>query len=447
MANLKEDDIDAEARPGLSLQRNFGWALGGSVIYAACQWAMIVAFAKFGNTVMVGQFSLGLAIATPIIMFTNLQLRSVQATDAVRQYSFAEYLGLRTTMTSVAMLCITLVALTGNYERTTAKIIVAVGCAKCLETLSDVIYGLFQSRDRLDQTGKSMILRGALSVIGLGVSLYLTRNAFWSVVVLAATWLFVLVSYDFRRGRRFVEGAGISDLRWLIDRPRHWFERQWRLIRLSLPLGIVMTLAALNQSVPRYFIHAHMGEHQLGIFSALSYTTVAVTLVADSLGASATPRLSRLFASGQISSFRLLLGRLAAFGLILGSAAWLAAKIAGASVLTIFYNAEYAAHADVFVRLMSAAGISAFAALLTYGITSARNFRIQVPIYALVLCSNALGCMLWVPSFGLAGAASAVMLASIVQVTAFSIVALCLFTSGQNAVSTKSAEYDLTISL
>lgn len=241
--------------------------------------------------------------------------------------------------------------------------------------------------------------------------------------------------------------VGHSNLSGFMERPQYWFRRQWKLIRLSLPLGIVMTLAAFNQSVPRYFIHAHMGERELGIFSALSYTTVSVALVADALGASATPRLSRLFAAGQMSAFKALMTRLAGIGLVLGAGAWLAAKLMGPALLTVLYSSEYAVHSDVFVRLMSAAGISAFAALLMYGITSARNFRIQVPIYLLVVCSNALGCMLWVRSSGLAGAASAVMLASVVQVTAFSAAAAWLFISKAKTIVAQSAEYDLTISL
>jgi O-antigen/teichoic acid export membrane protein len=408
---------------------------------------MIVVFAKFGNTVMVGQFALGLAVATPIIMFANLQLRFVQATDALRQYAFSEYFSLRVITTLLAMGTILLVApYFGDRQVLTVKVVIAVGCAKCFEALSDVIYGLFQSEDRLDQIGKSLILRGALSLIGLGAGLYLTRDAFRSVAILAGAWLLVLLFFDSPRARRFVTAADDNAMRWMIRRPPHWFQRQWRLAHLSLPLGIVMTLSSLNLSLPRYFIHAHWGERQLGIFSALSYTTVAVTLVADALGAAATPRLSRLFAAGRMSSFRKLVLRLAGCGAILGLAAWMTAKLAGGRLLTVFYNSEYAAHTDVFVRLMSAAGISAFGALLAYAITSARSFRIQVPIYLLVIGSNALGCALWVPASGLAGAASAVMLASVVQCSAFTVAAVWLFAPAR-AVAAKAPEYDYTVSL
>src|SRR5207249_11641930 len=46
---------------GMSWRSNFAWALSGNVVYAACQWGMVIALAKLGNSFMVGQFSLGLA--------------------------------------------------------------------------------------------------------------------------------------------------------------------------------------------------------------------------------------------------------------------------------------------------------------------------------------------------------------------------------------------------
>src|SRR5688500_18644573 len=71
---------------GNSLRSNFAWTLTGNIGYAACQWGMLVLLAKMGSTEMVGQFALALAILTPILGFTNLQLRSVQATDARRDF-------------------------------------------------------------------------------------------------------------------------------------------------------------------------------------------------------------------------------------------------------------------------------------------------------------------------------------------------------------------------
>ena len=168
--------LQAEGRPdflnpmvappvsGLSLRSNFAWALAGNVVYAICQWGMIVALAKLGSSFMIGQFSLGLAIATPVLMFTNLHLRVVQASDARRLYSFGEYLQLRSVMTLGAIAVIGGIVCFEHYERQTAMVILVVALAKGIESLSDIHYGLFQLNDRLDQAGASMMLRGAFSL-------------------------------------------------------------------------------------------------------------------------------------------------------------------------------------------------------------------------------------------------------------------------------------------
>ena len=196
--------------PGLSLRSNFAWILTGNVVYAACQWGAIVALAKLGSSFMIGQFSLGLAIATPVLMFTNLHLRAVQATDARRLSSFGEYLRLRGAMTLCGLAVIGGIAWFGNYERQTAMVILAVALAKGIETLSDIHYGLFQLNDRLDQIGRSMMLRGGLSVVALSTGLYATHNVLWGCVGLALVWLAALLFFDVPRGRRFVADSARS---------------------------------------------------------------------------------------------------------------------------------------------------------------------------------------------------------------------------------------------
>src|SRR5215203_1463425 len=95
----------AEYRP-LTLRRNFSWSFAGNVLYAAAQWGMLAILAKMGSPEMVGQFALGLAVTAPVIMFTNLNLEAVQATDARHQYRFGDYLALRLVGSTLALVVI-----------------------------------------------------------------------------------------------------------------------------------------------------------------------------------------------------------------------------------------------------------------------------------------------------------------------------------------------------
>ena len=97
-----------------------------------------------------------------------------------------------------------------TIERQTTTVILAVALAKAIETLSDIHYGLFQLNDRLDQIGRSMILRGGLSVVAVSAALWATRNVLWGCVGLALVWLAALLFFDVRRGRRFQDTVSES---------------------------------------------------------------------------------------------------------------------------------------------------------------------------------------------------------------------------------------------
>ena len=408
------------ATSGLLLGSNFIWSLAGNVIFAACQWGMIVSLAKLGSSVMVGQFSLGLAVSTPMLMFSNLQLRAVQATDAKRLYSFGEYLQLRFSTSILAVAAVAAFAWIEKLGRETTLVVLAVALAKGTEALSDIHYGLFQLNDHLDQTGRSMMLRGMLSLAGLSSVLYLTRDVFWGCVSMAVVWLAILICWDVPKGSRFLGrspqlGTVLLASLWRVWSTKHRFERQWTLVRLSVPLGIVTTLASINLNVPRYFIAARMGEYQLGIFSALAYATIALTLVSDSLGSCAIPQLARLYAAGQIAEFQVMVLKLFTFGVALGLAGLAVVQVAGKRMLTLFYGPEYAASSDAFVLLVLAAAIHCSASMLTSGILAARRFRVQAAMFTAVVGTSALACYRLVPTAGLHGGAMAMVAGAVVR--------------------------------
>ena len=209
----------------------------------------------------------------------------------------------------------------------------------------------------------------------------------------------------------------------------------------ALPLGISTTMAALNLNMPRYFIHAGLGERQLGIYSAMAYTTVAMILVADSLGHCAIPRLSRLYSAGRLAEFRSLLVRLVAAGGCLGLVGLAVARILGARLLTAIYGHEYAVHYPVFLVLILATAIYCVASMFTSAVTSARCFRIQVPLYGLVVGSNALACARWVPDSGLAGGAAAMAVAALTHlVLGVAVVSWLLHAPGKRAQCPQAAQ-------
>lgn len=434
----------------LTLRRNFSWTFTGNLVYAASQWGMLVLLAKLGSPEMVGQFTLGLAVTAPVIMFTNLQLRAIQATDAKQQYAFADYLGLRLIGTGLALLIIAGITLKAGYRWETSLVILAIGIAKAFESISDVFYGLIQQHERMDRIAIALMIKGPLSLLFLSIGVLFTKTVLGGAVGLAVAWAIVLFACDIRNGAlilnssqkaagdNFVETGFIASevgehshstknptpltppcqggekiQNQLL--PRWHLKTLRKLIWLALPLGFVMMLISLNTNIPRYFIERYLGERQLGIFAAMSYLMVVGQMVVSALAESASPRLAKYYAAGNSTAFRTLLFKLVGVGAVLGGAGVLVAVVAGREILTLLYRPEYGQQADLFVWLMVAAGIGYMSSFLGYGMTAARYFRVQMPLFALVTGSSAISCLWLIPTMGVRGAAIALIIGAVVQ--------------------------------
>jgi O-antigen/teichoic acid export membrane protein len=367
---------------------------------------------------MVGQFALGLALCAPVMMLANLQLRSVQATDARNEHRFGDYLALRLATTALAFAAICLIAWLAGYRWQTALVVILVGVAKSVESFSDVIYGLMQKYERLDRIAIAMMLRGVGSVVVFALTLWLTRCAAWAVVALAGWWSAVLLTYERKTGGELLKAFGAADARFAAS----WeWARMRQLAWLSLPLGVVMVLISLNTNIPRYFVEHYLGEAALGYFAALAYVMVAGYTVMAALGQSATPRLARYYQSNR-SAFKRLLAKMLLLAAAVGAAGILVAVLWGRPLLTLLYRRDYAQYADVFVWVMIAAAISYVKSMLGYGMTAARIFRAQVPLNVACSLGIILTCALLIKSHGMiAGAYALVVGAGIALVGATAI--------------------------
>jgi O-antigen/teichoic acid export membrane protein len=395
---------------------------------------MLVVLARLGSPDLVGQFALGLATTAPVMAFSLLGLRAVQATDARRRVLFADYLALRVLTTIFALVVIAGVAFTSQSRLDAALIILATGLAAAPESISDVVYGFLQNRERMDRIALSAMLRGVLSLGSLAAGVTLTGSVFWSVLAVAAVRCLVLVGYDLPNAGWVVKessrnGVGIVCREESI-RPRWDPTTLLALARLVWPLGITVMLAALIVNIPRYFVEHWWGTHQLGIFAATAYLMFPATTVVDALGQSASPRLAQYYQAGQMRQFRGLLGRFIGIGVLLGFAAVLVATLAGSTLLAWFYGAEFREGAGALTWLMVAAGLNYVASFLGYGITAARYFKIQMLLNGVTATAALFMCGWLVPRYGLRGAAVAIVVAAIVQLVTLALIALHALRAG-----------------
>ena len=396
----------------LSLASSFRWTLTGNIVNAACQWGMLSVLARLGNAEAVGQFVLGLSIAAPILALTMLQLRNVQVTDVRETYSFADYFGARIFWTLIGVLAIVICAMVASDDRSTFWVVVLVGLMKAVDSVSDIVRGLFQHRERMDLSSVSLMIKGPASLLALTAAVWVTGSIVVASAAIAIVWAASFATYDLMLAHRLLttmlSGPGVSGR----VRPLFRLGVLGRLTWTALPLGIVMAVISLQVNIPRYVLQSHAGSALLGYFGAIVYPMMAGMMVTTAMGQSASTRLARYYAEDP-KAFVRLLGKLSAISATMALVLIAGTYVLGERVLWLLYGQEYAAYHREFLVVSVALGIQLVGSCWGYGLTAARCFRVQVGLTAISCAATAVAAFVLIPGHGVMGAALSVLVTSV----------------------------------
>lgn len=405
------------------LAKNVSWTVLGNLTYALSQWAILITLARISSAKLVGQFSLGLAITAPIMMFLNMKLRILQVTDVKAEFSFGHFLGLRIITSTAGLGIICTLAMLVADTLDTVYVIVLVGGSKVVESLSDIFQGISHRYERMEPVAKSQMLRGIASVVAVVTGIAVFDSLVAGVALMSVAWAIILLAYDVPTARRMVEkealnlnGDGfdgavrIRALRPLLDN-----EKMRELAILALPLGLVATLESFSVNIPRYVLHAYTNEETLGYYAAVSYFVSAGNVVVLAYGNVLSPRLARFFNFNRAMFRRELIHAIAAVAVI-GFLGVSFAIIAGDRFLQSIYGDDYYGYSDIFAWCMVAGAFGYVGAIVGYGLHAARRSRVQLRSLIISVAIIGVSSMLLVPRFGMSGAAWSWALGGLAQI-------------------------------
>jgi O-antigen/teichoic acid export membrane protein len=418
---VPESNSKAVATPSLTV--SFIWTLAGSIAYAGSQWSMIILFAKLGNAAMVGQYAFAAAVAYPVSLIANLQLRAVFVNDHEGRYPFRRMLGSRYLLAAFAWMVLLCICLSIRSTGQTTALILLLGTAMLIDSLSESYYSLLQKSERMDRIGRSQMFRSPLCLAFAALAVFFTHNIVYAVCGVLLGRLIVLVIYDtapetFRIARvnSELQDELSGSNTWLKRFFAHWDLRsQWEMIWVALPLGAVAVLSSFNMNIPRYLIQHYLGARELGIYAALNYLPYAAVMFVSAVGYVTYARLGKFYFDRDVRAFKALLGRMVLIASGIGIAGLIASAVAGKMILRILYRPEYAEHSDLLMWLVGVAAMACVATCVGVAMTAASQFRPQIPLFLVVGVVSAVTSFALVPRIGLYGAAIASLASVAVQ--------------------------------
>ncbi|MCA0985135.1 oligosaccharide flippase family protein [Halobacillus yeomjeoni] len=413
----------------LSLKMNSLWNVSGIVLYTLSQWGILVVIAKFSTAEMVGIFTLGLALTAPVMMLMRFNLRVAVASDDQNQYSFSEYFTSRVYTTVGFILIMGIVSIAYSDQFYTMTVILLLSLARAVDSISDILHGRLQKEERMDLVAKSLILKGILSLGLFSLLMIVIHDLFISIIGMLVGWLVILVVYDYRKTRNF------THIQWKWKR-----KDQKAIFFLTLPLGLALLVDSLVANIPRYFIESFQGVEALGFYAAIFYIIHAGSNVVIAISNAVLPRMSKDFQAFRLKKFiqlntvlvlLLSLGGLLAVGFV---------YYYGGDVLSLLYTSEYEGYNHLFFLLMVAGVIKYLGKFIETALFATRKFKVQPYINGVTMLIIAVLSFLWIPSYGLNGAAYALLVAELIQLIVRGLI-LALFLYQQHSISKQRGEH------
>jgi O-antigen/teichoic acid export membrane protein len=319
--------------------------------------------------------------------------RSVSRPAAARIASVAVSAKLALMVLATVLLAAFSLTRPGPAQLPTFVVGVALICVSLVETLGHVFRGLQRTRYEAGLVlvqrlitfalGAVAIVRG-YGVLGLGIA-YLAGGCL--TAVLGLLWL---------RRRFFALRLVVAPLAW------------WGLLRPALPLGGAIVLSVLYTRTAVLLLEALQDAEAVGLFGVAQKLTEPMAMVPAAVMAAVFPAYSQaLVRNGEQSGWlsRWSVGLLALAGSGLASIG----VLAGPWLIEQLYGEPYRG-SSLPLQVLSLALVLTFVnyALTHFLVASGRQV-LNLLFSAILLCANAVLCVVLIPSHGPAGAAAAVV--------------------------------------
>jgi O-antigen/teichoic acid export membrane protein len=303
----------------------------------------------------------------------------------------------------------------------TAVVVVIVAIGTFFDSISDVIYGIFQQRLRADCISRSMILKGVLNFAMMWVTMYLTRSVIWATLANSISSLVIVALYDCPTAY-FLHNQGVK--RNASAKIKAIFSLgtfstiplTGKIVVITLPLAISQLFGSVIGYVPQYFVQKDLGVRELGLYAAVTYLVNIGRAGIMAAGFAATPYLAKSYSQGRYIEYRNTVLKLAIVSLILAVASPILASLIGRKVVTILFTSEYSQRTSLIVLVLFAGGLRYLTTMIGYSIGAARYFNVQLLWFGFSLLVAVCACWWFVPRMGLEGAAIAATISASAEV-------------------------------
>lgn len=355
--------MDAGTKP-LSLKQNMLWNSIGSFLYLFCQWAITVFVVRLSSGYdSAGVLAIAMSIGNLFTPFAIYKMRTYQVSDTSGEYSTGQYVAFRLMTIAIALVgCFIYAVLTcraGTYLTIFIYLVF-----KAIDIFIDVLHGLDQQKMRMDYIGKSLIMRGILSLAAFCLLLWLTGSIDLAVLGMVVSTLPVCIFYDMRVSSK------LDDIR-----PRISIEDALVLLRKCFPLVIASVFCSAILTIPRQYLSYGFGDALLGIYSSVAAPVAVIQIGATYIYSPLLGVFAEDYNQGRVDKMRRLMLKTSLGILALAAICLVLFHLLGEWGLVLLYGESIREHAFLMYPIIVCTVLTGYLWFLADLLVSIREFR------------------------------------------------------------------------
>lgn len=260
----------------------------GIIAYAGLQWLVLLSLLPIGGYALVGSYALAQAVIAPVVGFFAFSMRPLWVSGAIGKLSAGNVLAIRITTGLIALAVAIVITLTFRI-RLDVVIFIYVLASKFLDTVSDILAGIFDRQGKSAKSGLLLIVKSAL----LSLVVLVGWAAQFDLGITVSTLLIVQMGVVFAEWKLSGAIHPIGSLNFY----------QWS---AALPLATAL-FAAINSLVasvagflPRYLLELFTDRETVGYFSTIYIPVLMIQMIATGLSQTHLHQLSKVVQAGKV---------------------------------------------------------------------------------------------------------------------------------------------------
>lgn len=260
----------------------------GIIAYAGLQWLVLLRLLPIGGYALVGSYALAQAVVAPVVGFFAFSMRPLWVSGAIGELTAGSVLAVRITTGMVALVVAVVIALVLGVHLD-ALIFIYVLLSKFLDTVSDMLAGIFDRQGKSATSGLLLIVKSALLSLVVLVSWAAGFDLGATISALLIVQLGVVVAEWKLSGAARPAGL-LRFSRWLAVLP----------LATASFAAVNSLVASISGFLPRYLLELFADRETVGYFSTIFIPVLMIQMIATGLSQTHLHQLSGIVRAGGI---------------------------------------------------------------------------------------------------------------------------------------------------